>query len=284
MKHEEYERMYRFEDRYWWFVARRHLITTLLETYYPRNGQLRILDIGCGTGAMLDELRPFGDVVGADFSPEALQFCVTRGAPASALPLKLARADVRRLPFADNSFDVVTAMDIIEHIDDDKAASGEIFRVLKPGGRLLVTVPAFSSLWSEHDEALHHFRRYTTPRLKDLFQRVGLRVDKLSYTVTTLFAPIWVYRQISNLFSRKLFSQLFYGGQAGGEKKANLVNFSGPVNQALLSLSQWETRLVQNKNLPFGVSVVCTAHKPESDKPEDAEGEKKATAKKAAAP
>ena len=248
MKHEEYERMYRFEDRYWWFVARRHLITSLLETHYARMGQLQILDIGCGTGAMLDDLRPFGDVIGADFSPEALQFCVTRGAPAD-----LARADVRRLPFADSSFDVVTAMDIIEHIDDDKAASSEIFRVLKPGGRLLVTVPAFPSLWSEHDEALYHFRRYTAPRLKDLFQRVGLRVDKLSYTVTALFPMIWAYRQINNLLPQK---------QMEGEKKANLINFAGPVNQALLSLSQWETRLVKTLNLPFGVSVVCIAHKP----------------------
>jgi ubiquinone/menaquinone biosynthesis C-methylase UbiE len=248
MKHEEYERMYRFEDRYWWFVARRHLITSLLETHYARTGKLQILDIGCGTGAMLDELKPFGEVIGADFSPEALQFCVTRGAPAD-----LARADVRRLPFADASFDVVTAMDIIEHIDDDKAASSEIFRVLKPGGRLLVTVPAFPSLWSEHDEALYHFRRYTAPRLKDLFQRVGLRVDKLSYTVTTLFPPIWAYRQISNLLPKK---------RTDGEKKANLVNFAGPVNQALLALSQWETRLVKDLNLPFGVSVVCVAQKP----------------------
>ena len=247
MNHEEYERMYRFEDRYWWFIARRHLITSLLESHYPRGGQLQILDIGCGTGAMLDELKPFGTVVGADFSPEALQFCVTRGAPA-----ELARADVRRLPFADGAFDVVTAMDIIEHIDDDKAAASEIFRVLKPGGRLLVTVPAFSSLWSEHDEALHHFRRYTTPRLQDLFQRVGLHVQKISYTVTALFLPIWAYRQLSNMLPK----------QRGSEKKANLIHFTGPVNQALLSLSQWETRLVQTVRLPFGVSVVCVAEKP----------------------
>jgi ubiquinone/menaquinone biosynthesis C-methylase UbiE len=248
MKHEEYERMYRFEDRYWWFVARRHLITSLLEALYPREGRLKILDIGCGTGAMLDELAPFGTVVGADFFPEALQFCVTRGVTAD-----LARADVRRLPFADASFDVVTAMDIIEHIDDDKAASCEIFRVLKPGGRLFVTVPAFPSLWSEHDEALHHFRRYTGPRLQDLFQRVGLSVVKVSYTVTTLFPPIWAYRQLSNLLPKH---------HAEGEKKANLVNFAGPVNAALLSLSQWETRLLHRLNLPFGVSVVCIAQKP----------------------
>ena len=72
MKHEEYERMYRFEDTYWWFVARRRLIASLLDAYYPRNGRLRLLDIGCGTGAMLDMLAPFGEVVGADFAPEAL--------------------------------------------------------------------------------------------------------------------------------------------------------------------------------------------------------------------
>ena len=82
MKHEEYERMYRFEDTYWWFVARRRLIASLLDAYYPRDGRLRLLDIGCGTGAMLDMLAPFGDVVGADFAPEALQFCRARGAGA----------------------------------------------------------------------------------------------------------------------------------------------------------------------------------------------------------
>ena len=249
MKHEEYERMYRFEDSYWWFVARRQLITSLLDTHYSRDGRLKILDIGCGTGAMLDDLKPFGQVVGADFSPEALQFCVTRGV---ASPL--ARADIRRLPFADASFDVVTAMDIIEHIDDDKAASREIFRVLKPGGRLFVTVPAFQALWSEHDEALHHYRRYTVPHLKDLFQRVSLTVDKISYTVTALFPPILAYRLLSNWLPKK---------RAEGEKKANLVNVSGPVNSALLTLSQWETQLVHRLNLPFGVTVVCVARKGE---------------------
>ncbi len=254
MKHEEYERMYRFEDRYWWFIARRHLILTLLGQHYPATGKLQILDIGCGTGAMLDDLAPFGTVVGADFSPEALQFCVTRGVHAS-----LSRADVRRLPFADSSFDVVTAMDIIEHIDDDKAAASEIFRVLKPGGRLLASVPAFQSLWSEHDEALHHYRRYTVPRFKDLVQRVGFSADKISYTVTSLFPPIWAYRQVSNLLPKR---------RAAGEKKANLVTFAGPVNTALLKLSQWETGLVSRFSLPFGVSVVCVARKPISVKPE----------------
>lgn len=250
MKHEEYERMYRFEDRYWWFIARRKLIVSLMEQRYPKNGDLHILDIGCGTGAMLDELTPFGTVTGADFSPEALNFCKERADHHS-----LARADVRRLPFADNSFDIVTAMDIIEHIDDDKAATAEIRRVLKPGGRLFATVPAFQSLWSEHDEALHHYRRYTSGGLKDVLQRVGLSVEKLSYTVTTLFPPIWAYRTIARLLPKRTND---------GQKKADLVEFSEPVNRALLTLSNIETKLVSKFDLPFGVTVACVAMKKES--------------------
>ncbi len=252
MKHEEYERMYRFEDTYWWFVARRHLITSLLDGFYARSGQLAILDIGCGTGAMLDELAPFGSVTGADYAPEALAFCRERG-QGNGRHYDLARADVRRLPFADCSFDIVTAMDIIEHIDDDKAAAGEIRRVLKPGGRLFVTVPAFQSLWSEHDEALHHYRRYTAAHLKDVFQRVGLLVPKLSYTVTSLFLPIWAYRQIAKRLPKK---------QGGSEKKADLVEFSPRVNRFLRALSELETNIVKHASLPFGVTVVCVAQKP----------------------
>ncbi len=247
MNHEEYERMYRFEDTYWWFVARRRLIVSLLERHYRRDGGQRLLDIGCGTGAMLDMLAPFGAVVGADFAPEALAFCRERGHS------RLARADVRRLPFADASFDAVTAMDVIEHIDDDKAASSEILRVLRPGGRLFVTVPAYRYLWSEHDEALHHHRRYTAPHLKDLFQRAGFAVPQLSYTISSLLPPIAAYRFVSNLLPKRRVS---------GEKKADLVQVSERVNAALLSLCDWETRLLHQWPLPFGVTVVCVAEKP----------------------
>ncbi|MBV9850189.1 MAG: class I SAM-dependent methyltransferase [Armatimonadetes bacterium] len=251
MKHEEYERMYRFEDTYWWFVARRRLIASLLDAHYPRTGRLRLLDVGCGTGAMLDVLAPFGRVVGADFAPQALEFCRARGME-KGQHYPLARADVRRLPFADDSFDAVTAMDVIEHIDDDKAASAEILRVLRPGGRLFVTVPAFGFLWSEHDEALHHYRRYTAPHLKDVFQRVGFAVTKISYTVTSLFPPIAAYRLLSKALPKR---------RENGEKKADLVTFSPRVNAALQTLSDWETRLVHRTNLPLGVTVVCVAEK-----------------------
>lgn len=246
MNLEEYERMYRFEDSYWWFVARRDLVLQLIKNTYPAGSRLRILDIGCGTGAMLDQLSKYGDVVGADFSQEALKFCRERG-----LHTPLVRSDVRRMPFASNTFDVITAMDVVEHIDSDKAAMQEIYRVLRPGGRVFITVPAYRSLWSEHDEALHHYRRYTAPTVRDLMQRIGLNVERLSYTVTSLFPAIWVYRQVSNRIPKK----------ADREKKADLVPVSPPVNKALLDLLRFENKLIQSMKLPFGLTVVCVARK-----------------------
>src|SRR5438105_1636384 len=145
MNHEEYERMYTFEDTYWWFVARRNLIASLIKSYYGNRNDLRLLDIGCGTGAMLDQLAPYGEVIGADFAEQALGFCRKRGDRYA-----LARSDARRLPFATNTFDIVTAMDIVEHIDNHKAAMSQILRALKPRGRVFVPVAAYQSLRSEH--------------------------------------------------------------------------------------------------------------------------------------
>ncbi len=263
--------MFRFEDTYWWFVARRHLIVSMIEQFYPdarsaqrrSNGMaavagrpesgvctgtgrpLRILDIGCGTGAMLDQLAPFGHVVGADFAEEALAFSRSRG---SGHPL--ARTDIRCLPFRSNSFDIVTAMDVVEHIDNDKAAMCEITRVLRPGGRVFVTVPAYQFLWSDHDVALHHYRRYTTPAVKDLFQRVGLRMDKLTYSVTGLLPAAWAYRMLVKLLKPR-----------DAEPKAHLVRVPEPANGALISILRLETRALSKINLPFGLTVACVAQK-----------------------
>jgi ubiquinone/menaquinone biosynthesis C-methylase UbiE len=248
MNLEEYERMYRFEDSYWWFVARRKLIASLLrDLNLP--GSIDILDIGCGTGAMLDELQNFGAVTGADFSPEALSFCRKRGERGSS-DYRLVRADIRSLPFADASFDIVTAMDIVEHIDRDKDAMSEILRVLKPGGRLLATVPAYMELWSEHDDALHHHRRYTAASFRDLARRAGFAVDKLSYTVTALFPLIWLVRTLSRLKRKN-----------GESPKADVVPVPDSVNNLLLSLSNAESALVRRVSLPFGVTVVAVARK-----------------------
>lgn len=255
MQIEEYARMHELEDEYWWFVARRNLIAQLLVDERPAV-DASILDIGCGTGAMLDELARFGNVIGADFSPDAIGYCRERGRSAETR-YRLTRADVRRLPFRSSSLDVVTAMDIIEHIDDDKAAVSEICRVLRPGGALLATVPAYQSLWSEHDLALHHHRRYTAHGFRDLLRRSGLEVEKISYTVSALFPFIWAYRSGS-----RLARGLRGADQTNGHQpKASLVAVPKSINSALIALSRFETNLVRRANLPFGVSVVAVARK-----------------------
>src|SRR5438128_302523 len=141
----EYERMYRLEDSYWWFVARHRLVDALIRSRYPQadpdTAPLDILDVGCGTGAMSARLTRFGRVVSADFSPLALEFSRRRGLT------HLVGADAMRLPFASNAFDLLIAMDMLEHLPDDKAALCEFYRVLKPGGRIIATVPAFALLW-----------------------------------------------------------------------------------------------------------------------------------------
>jgi ubiquinone/menaquinone biosynthesis C-methylase UbiE len=261
MQLEEYARMHELEDEYWWFVARRHLIAALLTDLKPAR-PATILDIGCGTGAMLDELAEFGEVIGADFSPDAIGYCGMRGADSGA-HYRLCRADVRKMPFRSNSMDVVTAMDIIEHIDDDKAALTEIARVLKPGGALLATVPAYQALWSEHDLALHHHRRYTAHAFRDVVRRAGLDIEKLSYTVSTLFPFIWAYRTGSRL------AGVLHRAQStnGHVPRASLVAVSKPINSALIALSHLETNLVRRTNLPFGVTVVAVARKTEAREP-----------------
>src|SRR5579872_1235395 len=148
MNSEEYERMYCLEDSYWWFVGRHDLALTFLRSAYPGRNDLTILDIGCGTGAMSEKLAAYGAVVSADFSPLALAFSRRRHLD------RLCAADAMRLPFRDGAFDVIVALDILEHVSDDAAALREFYRVLKPGGRVIATVPAYQSLWSAHDVAL----------------------------------------------------------------------------------------------------------------------------------
>jgi SAM-dependent methyltransferase len=163
---------------------------------------------------------------------------------------RLVQADVRCLPFDDAAFDVVCAMDIIEHVDKDKMALAEICRVLKPGGRLLATVPAYMSLWGEHDVALHHHRRYTAHGFRDVVRRAGLHVERTSYTVTSLLPPIAIIRSIKRLLS----------GQ-GRPPKTDVLPVPAVVNRMLLALMDAETQIVRRLSLPFGVTVIAVARK-----------------------
>ncbi len=241
----EYERMYRLEDSYWWFVGRHRLIESLLATHYgepkPEHKPLNILDIGCGTGAMSHRLTRWGQVVSADFSPLALQFSRRRGLH------HLVGADAMNLPLAAKAFDTLVAMDMLEHLPDDKAALREFHRVLKPGGRVLLTVPAYSHLWSEHDVALMHFRRYVRSELREKFTDAGFRVEKLSHTMTTLYPIVAAQRKLN---AKKPKSE---------HPEAAMPIFPPPINAALTGFLTAENALAKRVNLPFGVTILCVA-------------------------
>jgi ubiquinone/menaquinone biosynthesis C-methylase UbiE len=244
----EYERMYRLEDSYWWFVARHRLIEALLRTRYGApNAQtepLTILDIGCGTGAMSARIARWGRVVSADFSPLALQFSRRRGLA------HLVGADAMRLPLASNRFDVLLAMDMLEHLPDDCRALSEFFRVLKPGGRVFATVPAYPHLWSEHDVALMHYRRYQRRELRERFTTSGFRLEKLSHTMTLLYPLVAMQRRINA--SRPPHDP----------PQASMPLVPPPINAALTGLLAAENAIARRVDFPFGVTIVCVARKP----------------------
>lgn len=246
MNTQEYERMFRTEDSYWWFIGRHDLVETFIIKQYGTSAHLRILDIGCGTGAMSTRLSRWGDVISADFSPVALSYSRKRRLN------KLCAADAMHLPFKDASFDLIVSLDILEHLPDDHAAMKELYRVLKPGGRLISTVPAYTSLWSGHDEALMHQRRYVAREIKRLVEHEGLHIERLSYAMTFLY-PIVAVVRILTRHSKK--------------PQASLVAVSPFVNRALIGLLKFENRLIRRFRLPYGVTVFCMAVRPLIDLP-----------------
>ncbi|HEX2187214.1 MAG TPA: methyltransferase domain-containing protein, partial [Chloroflexota bacterium] len=184
----EYEAMYRLEDRLWWYVGMRRVAERVLDGRLERVPQgrtaaQRILDAGCGTGGNLRWLEAFGSVYGIDLSAHAIGFCRQRGLQT------VARGSVTALPYADRSFDLITSFDVIYHlgVEDDLAALREMHRVLRPGGHLLVRVPAIPQLASHHDAAVHTRQRYTLGELREKTERAGFEVLRASYANTLLF-------------------------------------------------------------------------------------------------
>ena len=250
MRAAELEKMFHLEDTYWWFVARRKLARDVLMRYGPKRGRgqagspLRILDVGCGTGATLRVLSEFGTVVGIDSSQDALRFSRRRG------EFGLVQARGEALPAQSESVDVITALDLLEHIPDDAAAVAEMARVLRPGGILLVMVPALPFLWSEHDEALDHLRRYRARQLREILEGAGLKVERLSPLITLLLAPIGALRLLQRILRRK-----------NAHPETAFIVPPAPVNVLLTWLLWLESRWALRWNLPVGVSLMGVARK-----------------------
>lgn len=244
MNLEEYEVMYRQERDYWWFVSRSELLNFCMREMVALPAGGHILDLGCGTGANLTVLAGYGQAYGADFSRAALAFCRKRDLS------RLVQGDGQALPIASASLDLVTSMDSLEHIPDDNAALAECFRILKPGGRMLITVPAFGFLWSEHDEALQHLRRYTAAELTAKLRLAGFKVSRMSHVMFFLFLPVLLARLIQNFT------------KSSTHPRTSIAALPPLVDTLLLWINRLETWLLHWVNFPLGVTIVAVAEKP----------------------
>ncbi|KQX25427.1 MULTISPECIES: class I SAM-dependent methyltransferase [unclassified Sphingomonas] len=229
-----YDRMAEIDQDHWWFVARRRIIAALIERHRPKPGPMRILEVGAGTGSNLDLLKRYGTVDAIEPDDGARAFAERRSG------LRIKGGYLPNVPLDDGAYDLIVLLDVLEHIPGDVEALAHLRGKLAPGGRILVTVPGAPWMWSAHDVAHHHQRRYTGAGLRAVFGQAGLKPRFMTHFNSVLFPLIAAVRLI-----RKV------GGKEGGDDAMP----SRPVNAILKGLFGAERFWVASMPLPFGVSI-----------------------------
>lgn len=245
MNDAEFRLLDEIEEGHWWFVGKRLILRRLLE----RINTGRMLDLGCGTGGVLRDWKGNGESVGIDRSSLALQICARRGFKT------LARGDLTRLPFRDRSFDTVLMLDVIEHLEDDVGFVRNAARICREGGLVVIAVPAFPSLWSQHDETFEHYRRYRRASLRAVALEAGLEPERFTYTNSFLFPVAAAWRFVS-----------YRLGVGRVAPKHDFWPIPRWLNGLLVQLYRVEAWLLGHLNLPAGVSVICLARVPRKQK------------------
>ncbi|MBU2623906.1 MAG: class I SAM-dependent methyltransferase [Proteobacteria bacterium] len=241
MEKETYSEMYLNEDHHWWFVSRRMIIKKILSNYLPVKQERRILEVGCGTGGNLELLSNYGKIHAIEIYDEAIAMADKRGlchVAKSSLP-----GDI---PF-EGGFDLICMLDVLEHIDDDFSALESVGKRLNPGGKILITVPSCKFLWSEHDVALHHKRRYGKKQLMGLVQVSGFRIIYHTYFNMLLFPVIAVIRSLNNINDKECGTDVSMPSRL--------------INLLLTAIFSSERFLLPRISLPFGTSILMLAEK-----------------------
>ena len=231
--------MLEVDEHHWWYRGRRRIVRAELDRL-PVPAGARVLDAGCGSGRTLQELAGYGEVSGIELDPDAAAFAAAKGDG----EVRVGRLE--ELPWGDGTFDLITCLDVIEHTADDRLTLTELRRVAKPGGWLLVTVPAYQALWSLHDAANHHYRRYGRRSLRRAAVETGWRVRRLTSFNSILLPPAAVVR----LAQRRREPDDGYTPQLGLPP--------APVNEVLERPLRLEARwLASGRTIPAGLSLLA---------------------------
>lgn len=231
---------YQLERENWWFKARSHIIRSQVEKLSDGKRNLQILNIGPATGATSEMLQEFGLVKSIEYDEDCFRFVKEN------LDIDIDHGSILDLPYQNETFDLVCAFDVIEHVEDDRRAMEEMTRVCKQNGNIMITVPAFMFLWSQHDVINHHYRRYTLLQLKNLLRKT--EIVYLSYFNSLLFVPITFVRLIGRLIKFK---------RDGSGSDFGLVN-SRPLNSFFHKLFKFENIwLRRGISIFFGISLIA---------------------------
>ena len=247
MQPEEYGVMFRVEETHWWYQALHRLTFQTLESELPDWHEKKILDAGCGTGSILKQLGNPAKNVGVDLAPEAVSFCRQRGLT------NVQQADICALPFANASFDAVICSSVLYHqwVKDPAVAVRELHRVLRPGGLLLLNVPALRFLHSAHDEAVMTAHRFKKSEIRQLLRDNGFAIRRLTYWTTLLFPLAVIARTLG-------------GSSTGRDFNSAADSVSHRLFQQIMAL---ELRLLKRTSLPIGVALLAAARKQGPGKP-----------------
>lgn len=231
------------EKTYWWHLGRLRIIQKYVQHVKDGKKELTILNIGCGTGGTIDMLENFGTTDNVDISDDAIKFMKKQGYK------RITKVDGIKLPFKAKSYDMVGAFDVLEHIEDHIEALKEWKRVIKDDGAIVITVPAYQWLWSDHDVSLHHKRRYTTKRLAKAAKEAGLKPEKKSYAIVFSLPLITGFRVLNKVLGRKADSETSY------------VDVPDWMNSLFSKLLYGEAKLHKKISFPAGTSVVAVLRK-----------------------